>query len=217
MGTILLRELPQLTAFAEAVQAPPPCGIEYCAMLIYVSTGSPQRPLNRGQSFSASTARSNAMLGKLTGLVLVAAVFHGIPALAGVTGSSHGSLTFEKSEHVNSERGSTNVVTRHVSGTSHGADKGGPMDEATFQCHVTFVVEKGKPLTRGSGYCHGIVAAGDTWAMLLSGDEKGGKWSFVEGTGRYEMIKGSGTWRHEGSADSRSERYEWSGNWELKE
>ncbi len=145
------------------------------------------------------------------GLSLVAA-----PAMAGETGRSGGSLSFEKSEHVNSSRGTTSIVTRHVVGVSHARDKGGPLDEAQFQCHMTFVVEQGRTPAQGSGYCHGIGSDGSTWSMLLSGGETGGTWRFVEGTGRYDMIKGSGTWRHQGSPDTNSERYDWSGEWELK-
>ena len=55
------------------------------------------------------------MFGKLTGpagLALVAIMFTATPSTAGTTGASHGSLTFEKSEHVNSERGNTPAGVR---------------------------------------------------------------------------------------------------------
>ncbi len=139
-------------------------------------------------------------------------------AVAGETGATSGYLAFQKSEQINSSRGGTNVVTRTLVGVSHAKEKGGPLDKAQFRCHMTFVVVSGsKAPATGSGYCHGIGSAGDTWAMLLSGDEAGGKWKFLDGTGRYDLIKGLGTWQHKGSPRDNTERYEWEGKWELKD
>ena len=139
-------------------------------------------------------------------------------AAAGQTGSSSGDLTFQRSEHVNSARGGSKVVTRTVTGVSHAKDKGGPLDEAEIRCYLTFVAYKGRKGTeKGSGYCVGIGSKGNTWEMLLSGDGKGGgTWKFVDGTGRYDSIKGSGNWQHKGSKKDKNERYEWTGQWELK-
>lgn len=161
-------------------------------------------------------ATENMFANRLGSVLVVGIALASAPATAAETGRSSGSLSFEKSEHVNSVRGTTRIVTRHVVGVSHARAKGGPLDEAQFHCHMTFVIENGRSPAQGSGYCHGIGGAGDTWSMLLSGGETGGTWSFVEGTGRYDMIKGNGTWRHEGSPDTNTERYEWAGGWTLK-
>lgn len=137
--------------------------------------------------------------------------------IAGETGASSGYLAFQKSERINSSRGGTNVVTRTLVGVSQAKEQGGPLDKAQFRCHMTFVVVSGsKAPATGSGYCRGISSAGDTWTMLLRGDEAGGKWTFLDGTGRYDMIKGLGTWQHKGSPRDNTERYEWDGKWELK-
>ena len=139
-----------------------------------------------------------------------------IPAFAGQKGATSGDLTFEKTETVNNVRGKTKIVTRTITGISHSADKGGPLDEASVRCHMTLVVVEGsKRPAEGSGYCNGIGRAGDTWNMLLSGNERGGDWTFVDGTGRYDDIQGKGTWKHEGAARTGNERYTWQGEWEL--
>ena len=141
----------------------------------------------------------------------------GMAAQAAQKGSTRGDLTFEKTETVNNVRGKTKVVTRTIIGVSHTADKGGPLDGTSVRCHMTLVIVEGsKSPAEGSGYCNGIGAAGDTWNMLLSGNENGGSWTFVDGTGKFDDIKGMGTWKHQGAARTGSESYLWQGEWELK-
>lgn len=135
---------------------------------------------------------------------------------AGEKGSSSGDLIFEKTEKVDWSRGGTKLVTRTITGVTRAKDDGGPLNEAQFRCHMTLIViEKSTTPAEGSGYCSGVGPKGNTWSMLLSGNEAGGTWQFVDGTGRYDNIKGSGTWRHKGSEKDKTERYEWAGTWEL--
>ena len=153
----------------------------------------------------------------LTCAVVSALLLTAPQAIAVEAGASSGTLTFEKSEHLDSTHNGTKVVTRTVTGVSHAKEKGGPLDDARFRCHMTLVVAvKSKAPAEGSGYCHGVGSNGDSWAMLLSGGDTGGTWMFVDGTGRYDNIKGSGTWRHGGSPQNKSERYDWVGHWELE-
>lgn len=145
-------------------------------------------------------------------------VASGLPAYAGQKGTASGDLSFEKTETVNSVRGKAKIVTRTINGTAHADSKGGPLDQTRVRCHMTLVIVEGsKTPADGSGYCNGIGQAGDTWNMLLSGNENGGNWSFVDGTGRFDAIKGAGTWKHQGAARSGNERYVWQGEWELKD
>lgn len=138
-------------------------------------------------------------------------------ATAGKTGWSSGYLTFEKTEHVNDERGKAKLVTRIISGMAHAKDKGGPLDEAKIRCQMTFIVYTGRrgPAEGLMGYCVGIGSSGDTWEMLINGNELGGKWKFVDGVGLYHNIEGSGSWHHKGSRKDNPERYEWAGSWEY--
>ncbi len=136
---------------------------------------------------------------------------------AGETGASKGDLIFEKSERINRSRGGTKLVTRTLIGKSRDKGEKGPFNDAYFRCHITFVIyEKSNAPADGSGYCSGIGEQGNTWDLLLDGNQNGGTWKFVDGTGRYENIKGSGTWRRSGEERNMTERYEWKGKWELQ-
>ena len=88
------------------------------------------------------------------------------------------------------------TVKRQVlRGTAIADNPNTPLSNASQDCMFTTVASAdGKTFSSG-GYCDGLDADGDVYWAYGGATEKGGKWSYLGGTGKFEGLTGGGTYR----------------------
>ncbi len=64
--------------------------------------------------------------------------------------------------------------------------------------------------------CGGVDADGDVWTIWYGGDEDGGDWGYMGGTGKFEGIKGGGTFSAESQWSDGRGINSWEGTYTLR-
>ena len=67
-----------------------------------------------------------------------------------------------------------------------------------------------------SGHCDGVDADGDVWTIWYGGDEDGGDWGYMGGTGKFEGIEGGGTFSAESQWSDGRGINSWEGKYTLR-
>ncbi len=94
--------------------------------------------------------------------------------------------------------GDGHVLTRVVqSGMVFADDPASPIDRTATTCTGSTVMDATGRATVVSGHCDGVDADGDVWTAWYGGDEDGGDWGYMGGTGKFEGIEGGGTFSAE--------------------
>jgi hypothetical protein len=87
------------------------------------------------------------------------------------------------------------TVTRQVlSGTAMNDDPDTPLSKASQDCMFTTVTAADGRSFSSGGYCDGMDADGDVYWAYGHASEKGGKWYYLGGTGKFEGLTGGGTY-----------------------
>src|SRR3990172_11600948 len=88
------------------------------------------------------------------------------------------------------------TVTRQgLQGTAIADDPNTPLSKVSQDCMFTTVTSAdGKSFSSG-GYCDGLDADGDVYWAYGHATEKGGKWYYIGGTGKFEGLTGGGTYQ----------------------
>ena len=104
------------------------------------------------------------------------------------------------------------VLMRVVqSGMVFADDPASPIDRTATTSTGSTVMDATGRATVVSGHCDGVDADGDVWTIWYGGDEDGGDWGYMGGTGKFEGVHGEGTFRAgEAWADGRGINY-----WEV--
>ena len=115
---------------------------------------------------------------------------YGVEA-AEFTGS--GDLTYITVDSETHERADGTVIARnHSKSVIRADDPSVPFHLATQDCIGTTVIRTDGGQA-GSGYCDAVDKDGDVWWIWWRSNRNGSTWSFIDGTGKYEGIKGGGT------------------------
>ena len=94
--------------------------------------------------------------------------------------------------------GDGHVLMRVVqSGMVFADDPASAIDRTATTCTGSTVMDATGRATVVSGHCDGVDANGDVWTAWYGGDEDGGDWGFMGGTGKFEGIEGRGTFSAE--------------------
>jgi len=72
-------------------------------------------------------------------------------------------------------------------------DAASPIDRTATTCSGSSVMDASGVAVVVSGVCDGVAADGSVWTAWYGGDQEGGAWGFMGGTGKYEGIEGRGT------------------------
>ena len=90
------------------------------------------------------------------------------------------------------------VLMRVVqSGVVFADDPASPIDRTATTCTGSMVMDATGQATVVSGHCDGVNADGDVWTAWYAGNQDGGAWGFMGGTGKFEGIEGRGTFSAE--------------------
>ena len=94
-------------------------------------------------------------------------------------------------------------------------DPDNPLNEANHKCSTTNLIAADGSVSV-AGYCDGIDADGDAWWLWIRGDQDGGTWAYIGGTGKFDGIEGGGTYSvGDGWPDGRIIN-SWEGSWTMK-
>ena len=98
----------------------------------------------------------------------------------------------------------TTLVRVVQSGMVFADDSSSPLDRSATTCSGSMVMDASGAATVISGHCDAVDADGDVWTIWYAGNQDGGKWGYMGGTGKFATIKGSGTFSAESEwADGR--------------
>jgi hypothetical protein len=108
------------------------------------------------------------------------------------------------------------VLMRVVqSGMVFADDPASPIDRTATTCTGSTVMDATGRATVVSGHCDGVDADGDVWTIWYGGDEDGGDWGYMGGTGKFEGIKGGGTFSAESQWSDGRGINSWEGKYTL--
>jgi len=108
------------------------------------------------------------------------------------------------------------VLMRVVqSGMVFADDPASPIDRTATTCTGSTVMDATGRATVVSGHCDGVNADGDVWTIWYGGDEDGGDWGYMGGTGKFEGIKGGGTFSAESQWSDGRGINSWEGKYTL--
>jgi hypothetical protein len=143
--------------------------------------------------------------------------------LAGATGSpaqerSHsGDFAFTTTSSEEMPLSDGNVLMRVVqSGMVFADDSISPLDRSATTCSGSMVMDASARATVVSGHCDGVDADGDVWTIWYGGDEDGGDWGYMGGTGKFEGIEGGGTFSAESQWSDGRGINSWEGTYTLR-
>lgn len=74
-------------------------------------------------------------------------------------------------------------------------DPASALNRSATTCSGSSVINASTQAAAIAGYCDMVDVDGDVWTAWYSGDQDGGVWGFLVGTGKFEGVKGEGTWR----------------------
>ena len=109
------------------------------------------------------------------------------------------------------------VLMRVVqSGMVFADDPASPIDRTATTCTGSTVMDATGRATVVSGHCDGVDADGDVWTIWYGGDEDGGDWGYMGGTGKFEGIEGGGTFSAESQWSDGRGINSWKGTYTLR-
>jgi hypothetical protein len=109
------------------------------------------------------------------------------------------------------------VLMRVVqSGVIFADDPASPIDRTATTCTGSMVMDTTGQATVVSGHCDGVNADGDVWTIWYAGDQDGGDWGYMGGTGKFEGIKGGGTFSAEVQWSDGRGINSWEGTYTLR-
>ena len=110
--------------------------------------------------------------------------------------------------------GGKTVVRNSQQGFSLADDPQDPLHMISFDCTgITAMSASGQ---MSHGHCDGVSLEGDTYSLWWRGDETGGDWGFIAGTGKYSGINGGGTYRPVASWPDGRSAVRWTSEWALQ-
>ena len=101
------------------------------------------------------------------------------------------------------------------SGLFYTEDPDSPLNESSYRCFGTHLLDAGGASEQGHGYCAGVAKGGDLWWVDWQGDLESGSWRFAGGTGALAGIEGSGRWANEAALSPDETVITWTGSWRL--
>ena len=94
-------------------------------------------------------------------------------------------------------------------------DPSNPLRQASMTCTGTAVVANdGKPI-RSGGTCDSVDGDGDVAFYWWRADEKGGRWGFLGGTGKWVTVEGGGTYEPSATWKDGRQANKWKGSWKT--
>ena len=146
--------------------------------------------------------RGRTFLISAGAVVLFLALAPGAPAQER---SDSGDFTFLTTSSEEMPLSDGHVLMRVVqSGMVFADDPASPLDRSATTCSGSTVLDASARATVVSGHCDMVDADGDVWTAWYAGKQDGGVWGFMGGTGKFEGIKGRGTFSAEAQwADGR--------------
>ncbi len=110
--------------------------------------------------------------------------------------------------------GGTSVVRFFQQGFSLADDPDDPLHMVSFDCSgITAASSAGQ---MSHGHCDGINTDSDTYSLWWRGDETGGDWGFIAGTGKYAGINGGGTYQPIAEWPDGRSAVRWTSEWSLQ-
>ena len=94
------------------------------------------------------------------------------------------------------------------------SDPASPFHRTEQNCSGTEVIAVGGGSVKGAGYCDGTDLDGDVWWIWFRGDDEGGVWGLLGGTGKFEKLKGGGSLRYVHRWPGGKFTIKWEGSWE---
>ena len=90
-----------------------------------------------------------------------------------------------------------------------------PFDATLSQCSGTAIIAADGKSGRTRSICEALSSKGDRAAYWVVGDFTGGRYEWIEGTGAYAGIKGSGTYKIKAAMPGGSVVLDWIGSWQT--
>jgi len=110
----------------------------------------------------------------------------------------------------------TTVNRMQWSGFITADDPANPLRQASMTCSGDAVLAKdGKPI-RSAGTCDSVDAQGDVAFYWWRSDDKGGRWGFLGGTGKWVTVEGGGTYEPTPGWKDGRQGNNWKGTWKTK-
>jgi hypothetical protein len=108
--------------------------------------------------------------------------------------SDSGDFSFVTASSEEMPLGDGQVLMRVVqSGMVFADDPASPLDRSATTCSGSTVMGVPAQATVVSGHCDMVDADGDVWTAWYAGNQDGGDWGFMGGTGKFEGVEGDGT------------------------
>ncbi len=109
------------------------------------------------------------------------------------------------------------VLMRVVqSGMVFADDSSSPLNRSATTCSASMVLDASTEAIVVSGHCDAVDADGDVWTIWYAGDQQGGDWGYMGGTGKFEGIKGGGTFSAESEWSDGRGINSWEGKYTLR-
>jgi hypothetical protein len=110
-----------------------------------------------------------------------------------------------------------NVLMRVVqSGMVFADDSTSPLDRSATTCSGSMVMDTSARATVISGHCDMVDTDGDVWTIWYAGDQDGGDWGFMGGTGKFEGVEGRGIFSAEFQWSDGRGINSWEGTYTLR-
>jgi hypothetical protein len=156
------------------------------------------------------------MSGKLVTAALVIFVLAlAVPFDASAQTSGSGIAVYvPHGEMVQEFSGGSTVVRFSQQGFSLADDPNDPLHMVSFDCAgVTAMTAAGQT---SHGHCDGVNTDGDTYSLWWRGDDTGGDWGFIAGTGKFSGINGGGTYQPAAEWPDGKNAVRWTSEWALQ-
>lgn len=162
---------------------------------------------NKGESLVTTRRRTFLVSAGAAVLFLTLA-----PGSAAQERSDSGSFSFSTTSAEEMPLGDGIVLMRAVQpGMILADDPASPLHRSATTCSGSSVMNTATQTAAIAGYCDMVDEDGDVWTAWYQGDQDGGAWGFLAGTGKFEGVQGEGTYRAgEAWSDGRGINY-----WEV--
>jgi hypothetical protein len=91
-----------------------------------------------------------------------------------------------------------------------------PLNLNTHKCTGTTVISADGKSQVGGGHCVSVDSDGDFSWLWWRGDQAGGTWGYLGGTGKFDGVKGGGTWKSGQTWADGQYINTYEGTWEMK-
>ena len=114
-------------------------------------------------------------------------------------------------------KSANSMALSHLRGVVLASDPTSPIHLSNQDCMgSTIPNETGAPLN-GAGSCTGIDRDGDIWWIWYSNTSQSRDWGFIDGTGKFEGVKGNGTTSVLSASPNGRLAVTWQGKWTMKD